>query len=147
MARFGMCAALVLLILPGGGCVTVVSSRGASGQGPVPGDSAVEHGPNCETLQAARSMTSDIFKSDVLEPVAARRDLTTHEQIHLVDVVIHDFSSDIFRKDVLVLLARNPALSPEGRAYLVDNLKGMSSDIFRSDVVEALQEERAPRTK
>jgi len=49
-------------------------------------------------------------------------------------------SSDIFRRDVLVLLARNAALTPDGRAYLIANLDRMSSDIFRSEVVEALQE-------
>lgn len=104
------------------------------------GKSAAEHGPRCQDFQAAKAHSADMYKSAVLEAIAERGDLTTHEQMHLVDVVIDDISSDIYRRDVLVLLARNTALTPDGRAYLIANLDRMSSDIFRSEVVEALQE-------
>ncbi len=107
------------------------------------GRAAAEHGPNCPELRAAENMSSDVYVVKALTPIVDRATLTTHEQMHLVDVVLDHISSDHHRQTILLRLAKNPALTPEGLSYLRESLAAMNTDHYRTIVLDALRD-RSP---
>lgn len=103
----GPLAALLVLILAGG-CVMHPS-------GP--------HGPACPTIESATYVIEyPRERLRILKPIAARDNLSPHEQTYLVNAIMAvGFSSD--KADVLLMLIHNPCCTAETRQQIRAKLK------------------------
>jgi len=88
------------------------------------------HGPNCPAI--------DKEGIDRLVEIAGLPELTAHEQVHLVDVVVDDFAPGPGQGDVLSALASNPALTADGRTHLSRRMRELPFEEERAQVAEAL---------
>ncbi len=96
-----------------------------------------DHGPNCSDIEAASRISFSTDRAERLKRLAARQNLSTHEQIYLIDVSLSGgFSSD--QADVLVVLASNPALTNDARAHLSRRLEDVYFSTERERIVDAL---------
>jgi len=72
---------------------------------------------HCREIIAAGELSSTRKQKDALEKIARLPNLTSHEQIHLVDMA--EAKLDITdRADIFIRLAENPTLTKEARRYL-----------------------------
>jgi hypothetical protein len=88
------------------------------------------HGPNCPAIEEEGV--------DRLVEIAAIPGLTTHEQVHLIDVVVDDLAPGFRQGEVLAALAANPALTEDARTHLSRRMRELVSDEDRAQVGEAL---------
>jgi hypothetical protein len=136
----GLLAFGFLMMFSCGGCFYMLGRTPEAAHMPPLGRGLVEpHGPTCAEITAGGDLDADVHMASALESIANRPDLTAHEQMHLTDVTLGRISADVFRQGVLVRLARNPGLTREGRDYLFESLKTMSTDVYRREVMEALR--------
>ena len=100
------------------------------------------HGRACDLIDASMKIGHRKDRLSILAKVAKWDDLSTHEQVYLINAVCsgHDGGSGA---DVLATLAKNGALTKEGRKHLTARLGSFSSR-RRTRVLEALTE--APGT-
>jgi hypothetical protein len=105
------------------------------------------HGPACPVIEdAAHIIEYPSERLRILKRVAARENLSTHEQIYLVDtVILVGFSSD--KAQALITLIRNPCCTAETRQHIRTMLK-LSRMLGRDQrhVVEALEQADHPTT-
>ncbi len=94
-------------------------------------------GPNTAAIEAARHVSISAHRADVLEAIAARDDLTTTDQLFLVNVTCDDGIS-AHQRDVLITLASNPTLSIPGQFHLANELDCVGISAHREEVAEAL---------
>lgn len=88
------------------------------------------HGPHCPAFE-----TEGV---DRLVEIAGFPELTAHEQVHLVDVVVDDLGPGSGQGDVLSALASNPALTPDGRTHLSRRMRELAFEEERAQVAGAL---------
>ncbi len=96
------------------------------------------HGRACDLIDASRKIGHRKDRLRILAKVARWDDLSTHEQVYLINAVCsgHRGSSEA---DVLAALAKNAALTSEGRKHLTARIDSFSSR-YRARVLEALAE-------
>jgi len=94
-------------------------------------------GPNCPAIEAARQVSISAHRAEVLQTIAGRDDLTTTDQLFLVNVTCDDGIS-AHQRDVLVALAKNPTLSMAGEFYLANELDCVGISAHREEVAGAL---------
>ncbi len=96
------------------------------------------HGRACDLIDASRKIGHRKDRLRILAKVAKWDDLSTHEQVYLINAVCggHQGSSEA---DVLATLAKNAALTTEGRKHLTARIDSFSSR-YRARVLEALAE-------
>ena len=94
-------------------------------------------GPACAAIEAARQVSISAHRAEVLEAIAGRDDLTTTDQLFLVNVTCNDGIS-AHQRDVLLSLAQNPALSIPGQFHLANELGCVGISAHREEVAEAL---------
>ena len=125
-------AALLVLILAGG-CVIHPS-------GP--------HGPACPTIESATYVIEyPRERLRLLKPIAARENLSPHEQTYLVNAVMAvGFSSD--KADLLLMLIRNACCTAETRQQIRAKLK-FTRMLGRDEqrVIQALEKADQPQAK
>jgi hypothetical protein len=120
---------LGLLVLPG--CMIVVGGDGPDDAVTQHFEDVDGHGPLCAAIDVAAGIPFSSDRASTLVPIAARRDLTEHEQEFLIDVTVDTggFGSDAV--EVLIVLARNPSLTPGARTHLGRRQRDVS--LFPSD--------------
>ena len=96
------------------------------------------HGRACDLVDASRKIGHRKDRLRILAKVAKWDDLSTHEQVYLINAVCsgHHGSSEA---DVLATLAKNAALTTAGRKHLTARLDSFSSK-YRARILEALAE-------
>ncbi len=96
------------------------------------------HGRACDLIDATRKIGHRKDRTRILAKVAKWDDLSTHEQVYLINAVCsgHPGSSEA---DVLVALAKNAALTSEGRKHLTARIDSFSSK-YRTRILDALAE-------
>lgn len=96
------------------------------------------HGRACDLIDASMKIGHRRDRLRILAKVARWDDLSTHEQVYLINAVCsgHQGSSEA---DVLAALAKNAALTSEGREHLTARIESFSSR-YRTRVLEALAE-------
>ncbi len=96
------------------------------------------HGRACDLIDASRKIGHRKDRLRILANVAKWDDLSTHEQVYLINAVCsgHHGSSEA---DVLATLAKNAALTTAGRKHLTVRIDSFSSR-HRARVLEALAE-------
>lgn len=120
---------LVTLSLGLWSCASDTGHRRARDFGP--------HGPACSDLDAASQIGFSTDRAARLARIAARDDLSAHEQVYLIEIALSfGFSSD--QADVLTVLASNPALTPEARHHLSRRIEEIIFSTERERVVDAL---------
>ncbi len=94
-------------------------------------------GPACPAIEAATTIEAPTDRLNVLKKVAARENLSTHEQIYLVNAVCSwGFGDD--QADALVLLIKNPCCTAETRKHIADMLHWVHLGVAKKRVVDAL---------
>lgn len=95
-------------------------------------------GTACSDILAASKIGFSSDRAEVLKVIAGRSNLSTHEQIRLVNATVTPggFSRD--QADVLVALASNPCLAPEARQHLATRLDALFHSFDCKRVVDAL---------
>jgi len=88
------------------------------------------HGPNCAAIEK-EGVTR-------LIEIAGLPELTAHEQIHLVDIVVDDVEPGYGQGDILSALASNPSLTADGRTHLSRRIRELPFEEERAYVAEAL---------
>lgn len=137
--------AVLLPIAVAAGCIVAIGDGGSNGSLVDDHFAATStHGTRCSEIAVAAGVDFSAERSDALESIAARGDMTEHEQLFLLDALVagDGFSGD--DTDVLVTLAHNPALADATRnaiAMRIDELDLFSSD--RARVAKALSESPA----
>ncbi len=96
------------------------------------------HGRACDLIDASMKIGHRRDRTRILAKVAKWDDLSTHEQVYLINAVCsgHQGSSEA---DVLAALAKNAALTTAGRKHLTSRIDSFSSR-HRTRVREALAE-------
>ncbi len=97
------------------------------------------HGPNAAAIYAASQDRFSSNRNKIFREIAAKPNLSEHEQIYLIDVTVRQggFSRDI--ANVLTTLARNPAITTLARNHLAIQMRRVN--LFSSDrrrIAEAL---------
>ncbi len=94
------------------------------------------HGRACDLIDASRKIGHRKDRLRILAKVAKWDDLSTHEQVYLINAVCsgHRGSSEA---DVLATLAKNAALTSEGRKHLTARIDSFSSR-YRARILDAL---------
>ena len=128
-ARFGLLAIIGALVLIAG-CAT-------HPKGP--------HGPACQTIEGATHILEyPSQRLTILKRVAKQKELSTHEQIYLINAVfMGGFSDDM--ADALVSLLANPCCTAEARAHIRERMK-YSRMVGRAErrLLEALKKYSPP---
>ena len=88
-------------------------------------------GPNCADIIAAAGNPSDDKRVAPLKILAARPTLTTHEQIHLIDLTMECIGIDDKKAAVLEVLAQNPDLTADARMHLARRVRDLSNSAER----------------
>ena len=96
------------------------------------------HGRACDLIDASRKIGHRKDRLRILAKVAKWDDLSTHEQVYLINAICsgHHGSSEA---DVLATLAKNAALTTAGRKHLTVRIDTFSSR-YRTRVLDALAE-------
>ena len=96
------------------------------------------HGRACDLIDASMKIGHRKDRLRILAKVAKWDDLSTHEQVYLINAVCggHHGSSET---DVLAALAKNAALTTAGRKHRTVRIDSFSSR-YRARVLEALAE-------
>ena len=96
------------------------------------------HGRACDLIDASMKIGHRKDRLRILTKVARWNDLSTHEQIYLINAVCggHQGSSEA---DVLAALAKNAALTAQGRKHLTTRIDSFSSK-YRARILDALAE-------
>jgi hypothetical protein len=96
------------------------------------------HGRACDLIDESRKIGHRKDRARILAKVAKWDDLSTHEQVYLINAVCggHHGSSEA---KVLAALAKNAALTSEGRKHLTARIDSFSSK-YRARILEALAE-------
>ncbi len=96
------------------------------------------HGRACDLIDASRKIGHRKDRLRILGKIAKWDDLSTHEQVYLINAVCggHQGSSEA---DVLMALAKNPALTTAGRKHLTAR-SGSFSSKYRARILDALAE-------
>ena len=96
------------------------------------------HGRACDLIDASMKIGHRKDRLRILAKVAKWDDLSTHEQVYLINAVCsgHHGSSEA---DVLTALAKNPALTTAGRKHLTARIDSFSSK-YRARILNALAE-------
>ncbi len=99
------------------------------------------HGRACDLIDASMKIGHRKDRLRILAKVAKWDDLSTHEQIYLINAVCsgHHGSSEA---NVLTALAKNPALTTAGRKHLTARIDSFSSK-YRARILNALAENPA----
>ncbi len=99
------------------------------------------HGRACDLVDASRKIGHRKDRLRVLAKVAQWNDLSTHEQVYLINAVCsgHHGSSEA---SVLATLAKNAALTAQGRKHLTARIDSFSSK-YRTRILNALTENPA----
>ena len=96
------------------------------------------HGRACDLIDASMKLGHRKDRLRILAKVAKWDDLSTHEQVYLINAVCggHQGSSEA---DVLAALAKNAALTAQGRKHLTARIDSFSSK-YRARILNALAE-------
>ncbi len=96
------------------------------------------HGRACDLIDASRKIGHRKDRLRILAKVAKWDDLSTHEQVYLINAICggHQGSSET---DVLTALAKNAALTAAGRKHLTARIDSFSSK-YRTRILNALAE-------
>lgn len=96
------------------------------------------HGRACDLIDASMKIGHRKDRLRILAKIAKWDDLSTHEQVYLINAVCsgHQGSSEA---DVLTALAKNPALTTAGRKHLTARIDSFSSK-YRARILNALAE-------
>ena len=99
------------------------------------------HGRACDLIDASTKIGHRKDRLRILAKVAKWDDLSTHEQIYLINAVCsgHHGSSEA---NVLATLAKNAALTAQGRKHLTARIDSFSSK-YRTRILNALTENPA----
>jgi hypothetical protein len=96
------------------------------------------HGAACAAIQAASSLDFSSDQKAAFLKIARQQNLSSHEQVYLVNAVLDtvDFSRD--KAEVLVALAGNPTLHPEARAAIALRIEDVDFSSDKKKITEAL---------
>jgi len=101
------------------------------------------HGPTCPEIVASASIEPEEEAANRLSKLASRPTLTTHEQVHLIDVTIDALPTGEEQADVLEALAANPGLQADARMHLARRVRELPPGPERTRVADALIEHPA----
>ena len=96
------------------------------------------HGRACDLIDASMKIGHRKDRARILAKVAKWDDLSTHEQVYLINAVCSGLQGSS-EADVLAALAKNAALTTAGRKHLTARIESFSSR-YRTRVLEALAE-------
>lgn len=96
------------------------------------------HGAACAAIQAASGLDFSSDRKAAFLKIAQQQNLSSHEQVYLVNAVLDagGFSSD--KAAVLVALAGNPTLQPEARACIALRIEDVDFSSDKKKVTHAL---------
>jgi len=94
-------------------------------------------GPNYAAIEAARQIGLSAQRAEVLEELAQRDDLSTSDQLFLINVTC-DSGLSAHQAGVLEALARNPVLSTAAELHLANELDCIGLSAHREQVAQAL---------
>lgn len=106
--------------------------------------SRVKCGPNCADIIAAAQLDATHLRTATFKQIAARQNMTAHEQIHLINTLIdleykptHEHWEP---EDVLKVLAYNASLTRGAKMYFSRSIDQFSSitDRQRKDIIKLL---------
>lgn len=124
---------------PGRGCLVLVAlAVGASSWGCAvhPGGAC---GPSCDDIESASQISLSSERLDVLRGIADRRFLSAHEQLYLVNAILHSGVGGE-HADALITLIRNPNFAPETGDAIRERLWMITYSSERRRVADALSE-------
>jgi hypothetical protein len=120
MRLFIVCLALMLT-----GCVTSTGGKGET--------------VTQKEINAGASMDMETNREAMLAVIAARTDLSTADQVHLVQAIYKKLTLDPTKVRLLETLIKNPAFNSTSKGYVLDGLKsGLVSDLQRRKIMEEL---------
>ncbi|MBT9548304.1 MAG: hypothetical protein IV090_23130 [Candidatus Sericytochromatia bacterium] len=86
-------------------------------------------------LEMVRSMSSDYEKGQILGKMVGQTDMSTREQLMLVETISKSISSDYTQTELLKSLAKNPSLRDESAIKLAKSVREMSSDFNKGQIL------------
>ena len=142
--RFLVAGAMAPAVMLMCGCLSVNvqgsldRGKGSSGRAVRVSHPGGLHGRACDLIDDSMKIEHRKDRLRILAKVANWDDLSTHEQVYLINTICggHQGSSEA---DVLETLAKNAALTTEGRKHLTARLDSFSSR-RRTRVLNALAE-------
>lgn len=90
-------------------------------------------------IEMTRTMRSDFEKSQVLNSLATKTDLSPREQVMLAEAAV-GLSSDFSRGQVLQAMAANRSLSEAGQVAVAANTRSVSSEFTRGQILTGLMQ-------
>ncbi len=96
------------------------------------------HGPACTTVEAASAISLSSDRQQALAKIAAKPNLSQHEQEYLVSVatVTGGTADDVAR--TLIALVQNPCCTADTRQYISKQLACLGTSSARKRVVDAM---------
>lgn len=100
------------------------------------------HGSLCPAIEAATKIGFSDQRSQTLQRIAARPELSQHEQTYLVNAIVQKggFSDDV--ANALIAVIKNPGCTDETRTLIAQHVQCVGFDDARQRVAEALAEAR-----
>ncbi len=95
------------------------------------------HGPSCDAIETAAKIDLSSHRLTVLRGIAARPELSQHEQTYLVNAICYGGVGGE-HADALLTLIHNPCCMAETRRYIAKNLQFVMYSSERRRVAEAL---------
>ena len=96
-----------------------------------------EPGRYGQEIEVAAQLTWSDHKAESFQMIAMKPDLSEHDQLYLINAILHDGDSDD-QAYTLALLVANPCLTDKARHYIVQNLHRIHFSSDRKVVVQAL---------
>lgn len=90
-------------------------------------------------IEMTRGMRSDFEKSQTLNGLATKTDLSPREQVMLAEAAV-GLSSDFSRGQVLQAMAANRSLSEAGQIAVANNTRSVSSEFTRGQILTGLMQ-------
>ncbi|PIQ23019.1 hypothetical protein COW36_01915 [bacterium (Candidatus Blackallbacteria) CG17_big_fil_post_rev_8_21_14_2_50_48_46] len=86
-------------------------------------------------LEMVRTLSSDYEKGQILNKLVGQTDMSTREQMMLVETISKGISSDYTQTELLKTLAKNPSLRDDAAIKLAKATREMSSDYNKGQVL------------
>jgi len=137
-------ASLVLASVIFAGCVVSIGGDGGGrGRHEVPPPVVVpptrEDAAVFAEIDAARKLSFESGKLELLRNVAGRPELSPAAQVHVVNTALQTLSFESSRLEVVRVLVANPGFSSAARESLFRQLNRFELEASRNEVVQLLQ--------
>lgn len=94
-------------------------------------------GPSCDDIEVAAQIDLSSHRLAALRSIAARKYLSDHEQIYLVNAILHGGVGGE-HANALITLINNPVCEAETRKYIAQRLRFVTYSSERRRISEAL---------